>query len=90
MRDNALVVALRKRGHDAILVPMYLPLTLDEVSAVDNTPVFYGGINSYLQQVSPLFRKTPRWLDKLFDSPKALASAGKRAGNDQVQVSLAL
>jgi glycosyltransferase involved in cell wall biosynthesis len=80
MRDNALVLALRKRGHDALLVPMYLPLTLDEVSAAENIPVFYGGINSYLQQVSPLFRHTPRWLDKLLDSPKALASAGKRAG----------
>lgn len=80
MRDNALVVALRNRGHDALLVPMYLPLTLDEASAAQNTPLFYGGINSYLQQVSPLFRKTPRWLDKLFDAPAALASAGKRAG----------
>ena len=80
MRDNALVVALRKRGHDALLVPMYLPLTLDEASAAQNAPLFYGGINSYLQQISPLFRKTPRWLDKLFDSPAALARAGKRAG----------
>lgn len=80
MRDNALVVALRKRGHDALLVPMYLPLTLDEASAAESTPVFYGGINSYLQQVSPLFRKTPRWLDKLFDSPRLLAGAGRRAG----------
>lgn len=80
MRDNALVKALRARGHDALLVPMYLPLTLDEASAVENVPVFFGGINAYLQQVAPIFRKTPRWLDKLFDSPKALAAAGKRSG----------
>ena len=80
MRDNALVLALRKRGHDALLVPMYLPLTLDEASAAEGAPVFYGGINAYLQQQLPLFRKTPRWLDKLFDSPAALAAAGKRAG----------
>lgn len=80
MRDNALVRALRERGHDALLVPMYLPLTLDEVSAAENVPVFFGGINAYLQQVSPVFRKTPRWLDKLFDAPSLLASAGKRAG----------
>ena len=78
MRDNALVLALRKRGHDALLVPMYLPLTLDEASAAEGAPVFYGGINAYLQQQLPLFRKTPRWLDKLFDSPAALA-----AGADQ-------
>ena len=59
---------------------MYLPLTLDEASAAEGVPVFFGGINAYLQQVSPLFRKTPRWLDKLFDAPSALAAAGKRAG----------
>ena len=77
MRDNALVLALRKRGHDALLVPMYLPLTLDEESAAAGTPVFYGGINSYLQQISPLFRKTPRWLDKLFDATAVLTATGK-------------
>ncbi|MBM3841258.1 MAG: glycosyltransferase family 1 protein, partial [Verrucomicrobia bacterium] len=27
-RDNALVAALRKMGHSALLVPLYLPLTL--------------------------------------------------------------
>jgi glycosyltransferase involved in cell wall biosynthesis len=59
---------------------MYLPLTLDEVSAAENVPVFFGGINAYLQQVSPVFRSTPRWVDKLFDAPGMLAAAGKRAG----------
>lgn len=83
MRDNALVVALRKQGHDALLVPMYLPLTLDEASAAENAPLFYGGINVYLQQVSSLFRKTPRWVDKLFDSSWALGGAAKRAGMTQ-------
>jgi glycosyltransferase involved in cell wall biosynthesis len=85
MRDNALVVALRKRGHDALLVPMYLPLTLDEASAAENAPLFFGGINVYLQQKSALFRKTPRWIDKLFDSPRALQGAAKRAGMTQAR-----
>jgi glycosyltransferase involved in cell wall biosynthesis len=85
MRDNALVVALRKQGHDALLVPMYLPLTLDEASAAENAPLFYGGINVYLQQKSGLFRKTPRWVDKLFDSAWALGGAAKRAGMTQAR-----
>jgi glycosyltransferase involved in cell wall biosynthesis len=85
MRDNALVVALRKQGHDALLVPMYLPLTLDEASAAENAPLFYGGINVYLQQISGLFRKTPRWVDKLFDSAWALGGAAKRAGMTQAR-----
>jgi glycosyltransferase involved in cell wall biosynthesis len=83
MRDNALAIALRKQGHDAMLVPLYLAPTLDEASAAENAPLFYGGINVYLQQASPLFRHTPRWLDKIFDSPGALGAAAKRAGMTQ-------
>src|SRR5690242_5732466 len=79
LRDNALVSALRKQGHDALMVPLYLPPTLDEAAANEDMPVFYGGINVYLQQQSALFRKTPRWLDRLLDSPAALRSAAKRA-----------
>jgi UPF0271 protein len=37
---------------------------VERVDAISNAPVFYGGINSYLQQVSGFFRWTPRWLDR--------------------------
>ncbi|GDX41143.1 glycosyl transferase family 1 [Armatimonadota bacterium] len=80
MRDNALVLALRRQGHDAILVPMYLPLMLDETSTAEDAPLFYGGVNVYLQHVSRIFRKTPRWLDKLFDSPALLKKVAENAG----------
>ena len=60
LRDNALVAALRKLGHDVLMVPLYLPLTLDEEDQSAGTPIFFGGINVYLQQKSALFRKTPR------------------------------
>lgn len=81
MRDNALTVALRARGHDALLAPLYLPPVLDEASAAERTPLFYGGINVYLQQKSRLFRKTPRWIDRLLDSPRMLEAAAARAGS---------
>ena len=80
MRDNALTLALRRRGHDALMVPLYLPPILDEESASPNQNLFYGGINVYLQQTSNLFHKTPRWLDKWLDSPKLLAQVAQRAG----------
>ena len=80
IRDNALVRELRRQGHDAMLVPMYLAPTLDEESTLDDAPLFFGGINVYLQQKLPFFRKSPRWLDKLFDSPALLRMAGKKAG----------
>jgi glycosyltransferase involved in cell wall biosynthesis len=79
IRDNALVTELRRQGHDALLVPMYLPPTLDEPTAT-KTPLFYGGINVYLQQKLPFFRNSPRWLDRLLDAPKLLLAAGSRAG----------
>jgi glycosyltransferase involved in cell wall biosynthesis len=81
LRDNALVAELCRQGHDAIMVPMYLPPTLDEPSAARGAPLFYGGVNVYLQQKSALFRHTPRWLDKLFDSPPLLKAAASKAGS---------
>ncbi|HUR37993.1 MAG TPA: glycosyltransferase family 1 protein, partial [Planctomycetota bacterium] len=49
VRDNATVRALKKAGEDIVAVPMYLPQVADRVDAVSEAPVFYGGINSYLQ-----------------------------------------
>jgi glycosyltransferase involved in cell wall biosynthesis len=80
LRDHALVKALRRLGHDALMVPMYLPLVLDDFGSSEGTPLFFGGINVYLQQKFALFRHTPQWLDKLFDSAALLRQAGKRAG----------
>src|SRR2546421_10419975 len=80
MRDNALAMALRKMDHDAILVPMYLPPALDEESASPEAPLFYGGVNVYLQQKSALFRKTPRIVDRRLDSPTLLGTAARKAG----------
>ena len=80
MRDNALVMALRELGHDALMAPLYLQPALDEESAAANAPLFYGGINVYLQEKFPLFRRTPRWLDRLFDSRPVLKAAARKAG----------
>jgi len=80
LRDAALVTAMRKLGHDVLIVPMYLPFQVDKNEAVSNTPIFFGGINVYLQQKSAFFRKTPAWLDRLFDSPKLLRWIARRTG----------
>jgi len=80
LRDNALVAALRKLGHDALMVPLYLPLTLDEEDQSAGTPVFFGGISVYLEQKTALFRGAPGWLHDLFASRRLLAwAAGKAA-----------
>ena len=80
LRDNALVAALRKLGHQALMVPLYLPLTLDEADQSAGTPVFFGGISVYLEQKTALFRGAPGWLHDLFASRRLLTwAAGKAA-----------
>ncbi|UCD48630.1 MAG: glycosyltransferase family 4 protein [Phycisphaerales bacterium] len=80
LRDAALVKATRKLGHDVLMVPLYLPLQADKTEQVSNAPIFFGGVNVFLQQKLALFRKTPRWVDKLFDSRRLLEWAGRKAG----------
>ena len=79
-RDNALVGALRKLGDAVTMVPLYLPMTLDERSEHRETPIFFSGINVYLGQKSELFRKAPRWLHNVLASPKLLEMAAAKAG----------
>ena len=80
-RDNALVAVLRKQGHDVLMVPLYLPLTLDEADQSANTPIFYSGISVFLEQKSALFRETPSWFHNLLKSRTLLKwAAGKAAG----------
>ena len=80
MRDNALVAALQAQGHDAMLLPMYLPHFVDEQSVAEDAPLFFGGINVYLQQKAKFFRHSPAWLDGWLDSPALLNRAASRAG----------
>ncbi len=80
LRDVALVKAMMKLGHDVLTVPLYLPLSIDESGLIGKTPIFFGGINVYLQQKSSYFQKTPRWFDKLLDSPGLLRWVGRFAG----------
>jgi glycosyltransferase involved in cell wall biosynthesis len=78
LRDNAMATELKKRGHDVLLLPVYTPTLTDEVN-VSHDHVVLGGISAYLEQYIPLFRKTPHWLDRLWDSKTALNLATRRS-----------
>ena len=80
-RDNALVAELRRAGHDVTMVPLYLPLTLDEDDQSAGTPIFFGGISVYLEQKSNLFQHAPRWFRRLLASRKLLAKVAGRAAS---------
>jgi len=77
LRDNALAGALKARGHDVVLAPLYTPTTTDEENQSD-AHVFFGGVSVYLEQHLSLFRHTPALLDRLWDSNLALRLASKR------------
>jgi glycosyltransferase involved in cell wall biosynthesis len=78
LRDISLVRALHNHGHDVLMMPMYLPVSLGG-SEVSDTPIFFGGINVYLQQKWGIFRRTPRWIDWLFDRPGLLSWLGRKS-----------
>ena len=84
-RDNALVAELRKLGHDALMVPLYLPLKLDEADQSTGTPIFFGGINVYLEQKLPLFRAAPNWLRNVLASPRLLARAAGHSAKTRAE-----
>jgi len=68
MRDNDLIKSLKSLGHEIHMIPMYLPLSIDNHEIAHNIPIFYGAINMYLSEKVPFYRHSPMWLEKLFDS----------------------
>ena len=76
LRDNTLVRGLRARGHDVLMVPLYLPVVTDEPSAAGSTPVFLSGLSVFLGRSFPV----PGWLDRVLSSPALLRQAARLTG----------
>ncbi len=72
LRDAALVREFRRLGHEVLVVPLYLPFRPEGQKPAGRAPIFFGGINVYLQQRSVFFRKTPGWFDRIFDNQRLL------------------
>lgn len=79
LRDNNLAGELLRLGHDVTLVPIYTPTKTDEANQSYSHEILFGGISVFLQQRSAIFRHTPRFLDRLWDSRWALKAASKRS-----------
>lgn len=84
-RDVNLIHELSARGHDVSVTALYTPLHADEESALGTAPVFYGGINVYLQQTSSIFRATPSSIDRILDNPALLNWVSKFAIKTRAQ-----
>jgi len=77
LRDNALAAGLMARGHDVVLSPVYTPTRTDERN-VSQGHVLFGGISVYLEQHAPIFRHTPKLLDRIWDAEWVIRMASKR------------
>lgn len=87
MRDNALARELIRQGHQAVMLPMYLPLTLDEEAASPQTPIFFGGISTYLREKFSWMRRMPRFLDRALSARwllRLLAGKAAKTGGPEV------
>lgn len=95
MRDNALAKELHRQGHDALMLPMYLPLTLDEDAASPDMPIFFGGVSTYLREKVPWLRHMPRWMDRLLSNRALLRlvagkAAARTGGPDVAKLTLSM
>lgn len=80
MQDNTLARALRLAGADAVLLPTYTPIRVDE----DNesaSRVFLGGINVYLDSKLPGWRFVPRIFKRWLDRPAVVGLLSKRSSS---------
>jgi glycosyltransferase involved in cell wall biosynthesis len=77
LRDNTMAAALLDAGHDVLLIPTYTP-TRPEGRDVSLDRIYMGGINVFLQEHLPIFRRMPRFLSRLLDAAPLLRLATSR------------
>jgi len=78
-RDNLQASALRKAGHEMIIMPLYLPLT--DTSFQADTPLFFPATSFYTEQRFFGKKKMPAWLKKILSSGTLLKMASSLSGS---------
>ncbi len=80
MQDNTLARALRFAGADAVLLPTYTPIRVDEENE-STSRVFLGGINVYLDSKLPGWRLVPGVFKRWLDRPAVVRLLSKRSSS---------
>jgi len=77
-RDNLQASALRKAGHDVIIMPLYLPLKHESFHA--DSPLFFPATTYYMAQRFFGNKKMPKWLERFTGSDSMLNIASSLSG----------
>ncbi len=86
MHDNTWARALHQDGVEVSLIPLYTPIRVDEEDQT-SSPVFFGGINIYLNDHFPIWQRVPRFLTRWLDSPALIRWATRGAvSNDATEL----
>ena len=78
MHDNTWARALHQAGIEVSLIPLYTPIRVDEEDQT-SSPIFFGGINTYLNDHFGFWRRLPRILTRWLDSPAIIRRATRGA-----------
>ena len=82
-RDNLQASALRKAGHEVIVMPLYLPLRHRSFQA--DTPLFFPATTFYTAQKFFGKRKMPDWLKRITGSDTLLNVASSLSGSTSAE-----
>ena len=91
-RDNLQASALRKAGHDVIVMPIYLPLKFKSFRG--DTPLFFPATTYYTAQKFFGKRKMPKWLarftasDGMLNYASSLSGATSAKGTEKMTLSM--
>jgi len=77
-RDNLYAQALRRAGHEVVVMPIYLPLTFS--SFTGNTPLFFPATSYFVAQKYFTKGRMPRLFEKMLNAPYLLRLASSLSG----------
>jgi glycosyltransferase involved in cell wall biosynthesis len=77
-RDNLHASALRKAGHEVVIMPLYLPLRDKSFQA--DAPLFFPATTYYAAQKFFGKRKMPKWMERIIGSKAMLNLASSMSG----------
>lgn len=82
IHDNTWAKALRTAGSEVSLIPLYTPIRVDEEDQTSSR-IFYGGINTYLEDRFSWWNRLPRFTTRWLDSPAIIRLLTQRAISTQ-------